>query len=113
MKIDYELIGQRIKEKRQEKGYSQEELAELIKASRSHIGNVESGQKGTSLEMIVNIANELGCSANDLLKDSLESLDDSITQADVILSGCTKEEKEFLTDALEALYGVLKSYTIK
>ena len=63
--------------------------------------------------MIVNIANELGCSANDLLKDSLESLNDSITQADVILLGCTKEEKEFLTDALEVLHGVLKSYTIK
>lgn len=85
MKIDYELLGQRIKEKRQEKGYTQDYFAELIDSSRSHLGKVETGMEGASLELVANIANELGCSANNLLKDSLESLDDSITQADVIL----------------------------
>lgn len=113
MEIDYELLGQRIKEKRQEKGYTQEELADLIQSSRSHVGRIETGIDGISLETIVNIANKLGCSANDLLKDSLSSLEDKITKADEILVDCTPEEKKLLTENLEALRKLLRNYIIK
>lgn len=113
MTINYELLGRRIKTKRLEKGLTQEGLAELIQSSRSHIGRIETGIDGISLEMIVTIANGLGCSANDLLKDSLTSLEDKITKADTILSDCTPEENKLLTDNLEALRKVLRKYTIK
>jgi len=113
LQIDYELLGQRIKEKRQEKGYTQETLADLIQSSRTHLGNIETGTSGVSLELVITIANQLGCSANDLLKDSLDSLEDTITHADSILSDCTPEEKELLTKTLKTLREVLRSYTIK
>lgn len=113
MEIDYEKLGQRIKEKRLEQKYSQEELADLSELSRSYISHVEIGSKNASLETVVKIANVLGCSANDLLKDSLVSLEDRISKIEQLLLDCTPEEKELLTKTLKTLREVLRSYTIK
>lgn len=106
-------MGQRIKAKRLEKGLTQEDFADLIKSSRSHVGKIETGIRGISLESIVTIANVLGCTANDLLKDSLDSFEDKITKADIILSDCTPEEKKFLVENMKALRKVLRKYSIK
>lgn len=113
MEIDYEKIGQRIKEKRLEHGYSQEDLADRTDLSRSYISHVELGSKNASLETIVKIANELGCSANDLLKDSLISLEDQISKIEQVLIDCTPEEKILLTKNLESLKKILMEFTIK
>lgn len=113
LEIDYEKLGQRIKEKRLEKGLSQEDLADRIDLSRSYISHVELGSKNASLETVVRIANELGCSANDLLKDSLTSLEDRISKIEQILIDCTPEEKVLLTKTLESLKKILMDFTIK
>ena len=43
--INYSEIGNKIKQKRRELGYSQEELAELCGISASYIGHIERGSK--------------------------------------------------------------------
>ena len=57
MALDFKSIGKRIKRYRTDKGLSQEELGEIVHISERHIRNVETGEKGPSLEMIVMIAN--------------------------------------------------------
>ena len=43
--INYSEIGNKIKQKRRELGYSQEELAEICGISASYIGHIERGSK--------------------------------------------------------------------
>ena len=45
MEIDYKIIGQRIREARKKKGYSQEKLSEMIDVAVPYISRVERGEK--------------------------------------------------------------------
>lgn len=67
MAIDYKDIGQRIKEKRMEKGFTQEKLSEMIGVGPSHMSHIESGSTVPSFEVFISILNVLGCSADALL----------------------------------------------
>jgi len=67
MAIDYKDIGQRIKTKRVEKGFTQEQLSEMVDIGPSHMSHIESGSTVPSFEVFVSIVNALGCSADELL----------------------------------------------
>jgi transcriptional regulator with XRE-family HTH domain len=57
------LFGNRVRQLRQEKGWSQEELADYSHLDRSYIGCVERGERNISIENICKIAKALGYSA--------------------------------------------------
>lgn len=69
MEIKY--IGKRIKEKRLERSWSQEELAEKVNLSPVYIGMIERGEKVPKLETFVRIANVLKVTTDELLQDVL------------------------------------------
>ena len=69
--IDYSDIGARVRFYRSQSNLSQEELAELSKLSRVHISCIERGEKIPSLEAIINIANGLNISSDELLVGNL------------------------------------------
>lgn len=71
MAIDGKAMGKRIKAARQKAGLTQEKLAEIIDVSVVHISNMESGTGNPSLNTLVNIANVLGVSTDELLCDSV------------------------------------------
>lgn len=71
--IDWKDIGQRIREKRKEKGMRQEDLAELAEVSTSYIGMIERGEKFPSLETFIILANALDASADELLSGVLKN----------------------------------------
>ena len=71
MNIDYISIGKRIKEIRLAKGLSQEKLAEKADLSEPHMSHVETGNTKASLKTIVNIANALEVSVDELLCDNV------------------------------------------
>lgn len=52
-------VGERIKEARQEKGLSQEELARIIGSTKSAISRYESGKRKPNLEQLKDIARAL------------------------------------------------------
>lgn len=47
--IDFERIGQRVKQARIDKGYTQAELGEVIGCSNNHMSHIETGQTKVSL----------------------------------------------------------------
>jgi len=49
---------------------SQEALAEGASLSKNYIGNVERGEYDVGLGALARIADSLGCSPSDLLKDA-------------------------------------------
>jgi len=52
-------LGKNIKKYREEKGLSQNQLAELVNLSREHIGAVETGKEFISLRKLFEIADVL------------------------------------------------------
>ena len=70
--MNYQLLGKNIKKFRVQKDLSQEALGEKVGCSNSHIGQLERGTGTASLEMVVNIANVLGVTVDQLLLDSLD-----------------------------------------
>lgn len=52
-------LGKKIQKLRKSLGYSQEELAEAIKISRTHMGHIEQGRKTPSLKVLEKLARTL------------------------------------------------------
>lgn len=61
-------IAQNILRKRKERGFSQEELADLCGLHRTYIGAIERGERNLTVNTLAKVANALGCSAVDLLE---------------------------------------------
>ena len=61
-------LGQRIKQLRAERGWSQEEFAEICRVHRTYMGHIERGEKNLSFGSIVRVANALGVSLAELFK---------------------------------------------
>ena len=59
-------LGQRIKELRQAKGLSQEELAFKAGVHRTYLGGIERGERNPALKNIAAIAEALGVSLSEL-----------------------------------------------
>ncbi len=60
------LLGTKVQKLRKAKGYTQEELAEHIGISRTHMGHIEQGRKSPSLELIDKIAKKLKVKVSEL-----------------------------------------------
>jgi transcriptional regulator with XRE-family HTH domain len=65
-------FGIRMKAIREDRGYSQERLAELARLHRTYIGGVERGERNVSLLNIWRIADALGVKPSALLAASDE-----------------------------------------
>lgn len=63
---DRKLLGQRIKELRQVRGWSQEELAERMGSGAKYVSSLERGQENPTLEMLINVARTLKVEPVDL-----------------------------------------------
>ncbi len=66
MKKIEERFGYRVRELRQAKGLSQEELAFKVGVHRTYLGGIERGERNPSLKNIDLIANALGISLTEL-----------------------------------------------
>lgn len=56
----------RIKEYREEKGITQEQMAKRLRISEDYLGRIERGKREPSLKLAVRIAKTLDCTLNDL-----------------------------------------------
>ena len=71
--MNYKPLGKRIKAAREQAGLTQEELAEQLEMSATHISVIERGVKPPKLETFVRIANSLNVSADSLLQDLVDN----------------------------------------
>jgi transcriptional regulator with XRE-family HTH domain len=93
-----ESVGNRIRELRKAKGWTQEQLAEAAGLHYSYIGGVERGDRNISLETLEKIVNGFQVPAEEIFKFQEESeykraLDEHIT----LISGKSSDEIASLT----------------
>ena len=76
--LDYGLVGQRIRQVRKAKGWSQGILAEKCGISMSFMGHIERGTRIMSLDTFVAICGALGAGADELLWGVPEPTEESL-----------------------------------
>ncbi|HJB51341.1 MAG TPA: helix-turn-helix domain-containing protein [Candidatus Anaeromassilibacillus stercoravium] len=70
--MDMEVVGKRIQALRKEHKMTQQQLAEAIDISEKYLSNIETGKDICSIHVILNIANLLDASVDDLLGSNLK-----------------------------------------
>ena len=107
--IDYTDIGQRIKQKRIEKGLTQEKLAELVGIGPSHMSHVENGTTVPSFEVFISLCNVLEASADEVLCREIVAgkpiLANWLTD---LIEDCDATEIKILTDVLTSTKHTLR-----
>ena len=102
--IDYKTIGKRIRKRRLQKGLSQEKLAELCDVGTTHISHIDTGNCIPSLKTFISIINALSCSADEILCDELDNVEQTYLSAiSTITDDCDSRELMIMTDTLVAL----------
>ena len=95
MKYDAFEIGKRIAGIRKQNGLTQEQFAERLYVTLSHISNVEIGKKGASVEMLVDIACKFDVSLDYLIlgkgKEDKNAIKDSLREAIDMLMNVEKK----------------------
>lgn len=108
MAIDYGALGKRISNARKQTGITQEALGEQLNMTRKHISVIEAAINRPILDTLVDIANALNVSADDLLVDSLtHSASTADSEIHRLLLDCNTLEQEILTRMLKELKAIL------
>ncbi len=109
LNLDYIAIGKRIKIARIRADLSQEKLAEMVSLSTSHMSNIETGTTKLSLPALVNIANALSVSVDDLLCDSIvRSKPQFESDIKELLDSCDDYEIRIVKDILETIVSTVR-----
>ena len=111
MDINYKLLGKRIKELREGRTLTQEDLADFANVTPQYISLVETAKKKASLQVIVNIAGGLGITVDELLSgnqrsDHYEYLSDFAE----LFGQCNRYEKRIVYEQMVALVNSLRRY---
>ncbi len=101
--MDYYEIGQRIRKYRKAHQLSQEELAEQIGISTTHMSHIETGNTKLSLPVLVSLAAALEVGADDLLFESVATTRNSVMD-DLVntLENCSTQQIKVLKDIVQA-----------
>ena len=100
--MDYYKIGQKIRKYRKACGLSQEQLAERVGISVTHMSHIETANTKLSLPVFVDIANALEVQLDDLLSETLSERNTSIDELLGILEGCSAQQIRIITDVARA-----------
>ena len=110
MGVDYVSIGNRIKEIRSAKGWTQAKLAEKSGVEPSNISHIERAATKLSLPTLVNIANALGVTLDEIAYGSLvKSTHVAVKMIDDILADCSAEELRSLAEVMKTTKTVLRA----
>lgn len=102
--MDYYKIGQQIRKIRKAHGLSQEELAEKVNISTTHMSHIETGNTKLSLPVLVDIADALEVRTDDLLNSDLAATTGAaLDEIAAVLDSCTAKESKLIVDVVRAV----------
>ena len=103
MPVDYQKLGLRIRQVRQEQKLTHQKLAELADLSPNYIGKIERSASVISIETLVKVANALKMSVEHFLQDSLVEIMPDSQESEILtmLKGMTMKEKAFAIENMK------------
>ena len=93
-------IAENIRKLRHNLNLSQEQLAEKINISTTHMSHIETGSTKLSLQVLVDIAKVLNVNTDDLIFEQKPQI--LVNRINNILSECNEEQIEVITNIVEA-----------
>ena len=100
--MNYLQIGERIRKYRKAKGLSQEQLAELVGISVTHMSHIETGNTKLSLPVCVEMANALEIQVDDLLRDAPRDKTVALYEIDALLASCSPEQTKVILEIMRS-----------
>jgi len=101
--IDRIALGAAIRAARLKKGYTQEQLAELVEVTPTHEKHIESGHRLPSVEVLFSIAQALDLSLDNIIFPEQEAGKARVRELRVMLNQNTDQELAILLDVARSL----------
>ena len=109
--MDYYKIGQRIRKFRKAYHLSQEQLAEKVGISTTHMSHIETGNTKLGLPVFVDIAKALCVQTDELLHDTPKKDKTAIKgELEEILDSCSMQDIRIIEDVVKAVKISLDKY---
>ena len=109
--MNYYEIGQRIRKFRKAYNLSQEQLAEKVGISTTHMSHIETGNTKLSLSVFADIASALSVQTDELLYD-IPQFNKTVIKQELteIVDSCSQQDICILLDVLKTLKSSLEKY---
>ena len=109
--MDYYDLGQRIRKFRRARGLSQEQLAERVGISITHMSHIETGNIKLSLSVFVDIASALEVQADALLYDQpRDSISTAANEIGEVLENCSAAQARILAEVVKTAKQAMDAY---
>ena len=109
MSVDYKDMGKRIREIRESKHMTQAALSELAGIEPSNLSHIERAATKVSLPTLMNIANALEVSLDELVCGSLiKSEHIAVRQLNELLSDCTPDELQAVIEMVKVIKKIMR-----
>lgn len=105
--LDYKEVGNRIRYYRHKQGITQEQLAFEIQTSAAYLSNIERATKKPSLQKLLQIAEVLGVTIEDLLSPTLEEQESE--ELEQIFYLCSESDKKRIVKNLYEVINILEN----
>lgn len=105
MALDYKIIGERLKKIRIKKGYTQEQLAEIMEVSVAYVSRIETGKTQLSLKRLDELCSIFEIKAG-LILDGVSNNSETYLNNEInsILKDCSSKNKEIFYTIATAIY---------
>lgn len=104
MEDNFRMIAENLRFLREKRGYTQEQLAEMVGLSVSHISKVESGQRHVGMKTYLHILRTLEAKQDEYVLCAVERIrENRLERLRELLEGCTEEEWDFLVASLKSI----------
>ncbi len=109
MKLNYKIIGRKIKKARLERRMTQLQLSDLVDISYSYMSCIETGSKHLSLEIFANIANALHVTADELLASNIFCKKSADSEILLLFEDCSTWETRVILETAKVLKAEMRS----
>lgn len=109
--LDYAAIGKKIRQLRKTRELSQEQLAERVWISVTHMSHIETGATKLSLPVLVDIANALSVGVDEILESALsKEKNHAANSIQALLDTCTPKQVQILEKIMISAKEAMDTY---
>lgn len=114
MNDELKLVGSRIQKTRKEKNISQNELADKVEISASHLSAIECGRSNFGVDIFMRITEALNVSADSLLRTNTPVVSAIYaSELEALLKDCTPAEAEAMLNTIRQMKAAFQASKTK